>query len=71
MTAAPSRRAGVGSRMVAPARDEARAAGCEWLHVDFDDDLRSFYIDPCGFTQINGGLIELTQARQLRSIEPR
>ncbi|MGB9359254.1 MAG: GNAT family N-acetyltransferase [Acidimicrobiia bacterium] len=65
MTAASSRRTGVGSRMVALARDEAEAAGCEWLHVDFDDDLRSFSVDACGFTPANGGLIDLMQASQL------
>jgi len=60
MTAAPSRRVGVGSSRVALARDGARAAGCEWLPVDLDDNLRSFYVDTCGFTPTNGGLIELT-----------
>ena len=39
---------------------EAKAAGCEWLHVDFDDDLRALYIDACGFQPTNGGLIELS-----------
>jgi hypothetical protein len=29
---------------------EARAAGCEWLHVDFDDHLRGFYFEAGGFT---------------------
>lgn len=53
------RRDGVGRRLVAAAVDEARKAGCEWLHVDFDDSLRSFYYDACGFTPTNGGLIEL------------
>ena len=38
---------------------EARAAGCEWLHVDFEDHLRGFYFDACGFTPTNAGLIEL------------
>ena len=37
----------------------ARAAGCEWLHVDFEDHLRGFYFDACGFTPTNAGLIEL------------
>jgi hypothetical protein len=41
------------------ARDGARTAGCEWLHVDFDDDLRPFYFDACGFTPTNAGLIRL------------
>jgi hypothetical protein len=39
----------------------ARAAGCEWLHVDFDDHLRSFYFDACGFTPTNAGLIALAE----------
>ena len=34
-------------------------AGCEWLHVDFDDHLRSFYFDACGFEPTNAGLIDL------------
>ena len=38
---------------------ETRRAGCEWLHVDFDDHLRPFYIEACGFTPTNAGLIEL------------
>jgi hypothetical protein len=37
----------------------ARAAGCEWLHVDFEDHLRGFYFDACGFVPTNAGLIEL------------
>ena len=39
--------------------EQARAAGCEWLHVDFEDHLRGFYFDACGFTPTNAGLIEL------------
>jgi hypothetical protein len=45
---------------VATARDGALAAGCEWLHVDFDDNLRSFYIEACGFTPATAGLMALT-----------
>lgn len=53
-------RSGVGTRLVSAARDGARTAGCEWLHVDFDDHLKSFYFDACGFTPTNAGLIDLT-----------
>ena len=60
MTADGARRRGVGVAMVGVARDQERDAGCEWLHVDFDDDLRAFYIDACGFTPTSGGVIELT-----------
>jgi GNAT superfamily N-acetyltransferase len=59
MVAASARRRGIGSELVARARDEARAAGCEWLHVDFEDHLRDFYLGACGFRPTNAGLIEL------------
>jgi hypothetical protein len=35
----------------------------EWLHVDFDDHLRSFYFDACGFTPSNAGLIALSDVK--------
>src|ERR1700738_2961736 len=50
-------RQGIGTQLVAVAREGARDAGCESLHVDFDDDLKSFYFDSCGFTPTNAGLI--------------
>jgi GNAT superfamily N-acetyltransferase len=53
------RRQGVGAELVAVAVREARAAGCEWMHVDFDDHLRPFYFDACGFVPTNAGLIQL------------
>jgi N-acetylglutamate synthase-like GNAT family acetyltransferase len=52
-------RQGVGTRLVESAVAGAREAGCEWLHVDFDDHLRAFYFDACGFTPTNAGLIAL------------
>ncbi|RII20585.1 Acetyltransferase (GNAT) family protein [Streptomyces sp. YIM 130001] len=51
--------AGVGSELVATAAQEARAARCEWLHVDFEEHLRSFYFDACGFRETTAGLIAL------------
>ncbi len=59
VVAMSARRRGIGRRLVAIAVGEARAAGCEWLHVDFDDDLRSFYLDACGFRPTEAGLIAL------------
>ncbi|MFC9748326.1 GNAT family N-acetyltransferase [Streptomyces niveus] len=59
MVSGDLRRAGVGAQLVATAAEEARAAKCEWLHVDFDDDLRAFYLDACGFRPTNAGLIAL------------
>jgi len=59
IVAAKAGRQGIGTQLVAVAVDESRAAGCEWLHVDFDDHLRAFYFDACGFTPTNAGLIAL------------
>ncbi|MFH9400863.1 GNAT family N-acetyltransferase [Streptomyces sp. NPDC017638] len=50
---------GVGAALVARAADEARAAGCAWLHVDFEEHLRPFYLDACGFEETAAGLLAL------------
>lgn len=55
------RHRGIGVRVVHTARDEAKAAGCDFLQVGFDAHLRAFYIDACGFQPTNGGLIQLSQ----------
>lgn len=52
---------GVGTELVNVAVRAARAAGCEWVHVDFEDHLRVFYFDACGFRPTNAGLIALGQ----------
>jgi GNAT superfamily N-acetyltransferase len=59
IVAVSAQRHGVGSGLVALAAQEARAAGCDWLHVDFEDHLRGFYFDSCGFVPTNAGLIAL------------
>jgi GNAT superfamily N-acetyltransferase len=59
MVAASARGRDVGTGLVAHARDGARTAGCEWLHVDFDAHLRPFYIEACGFTSTDAGLMRL------------
>jgi GNAT superfamily N-acetyltransferase len=59
LVTARARRQGVGRCLVAVAVQHARAAGCEWLHVDFEDRLRSFYFEACQFTPTNAGLIAL------------
>lgn len=60
MVAARARGKGIGTGLVAYAVEGARAAGCEYLHVDFEDHLRPFYFDACGFTATNAGLLHLT-----------
>jgi GNAT superfamily N-acetyltransferase len=59
MVAADRRSLGIGTRLIDMARDHAGKAGCEWLHVDFDDDLRDFYIGACRFIPTSAGLIHL------------
>jgi GNAT superfamily N-acetyltransferase len=59
LVAAHARRQGIGAGLVAVAVREARAAGCEWLHVDFEDHLRAFYVEACGFRPTDAGLIAL------------
>jgi SAM-dependent methyltransferase len=56
-------RRGLGTAMVKLATAHARAAGCDWLHVDFDDELRPFYFEACGFEPTNAGLINLKARR--------
>jgi GNAT superfamily N-acetyltransferase len=60
LVAASARRTGIGTELVAIATVHARAAGCEWLHVDFEEHLRSFY-RACGFRPTDAGLIALVQ----------
>jgi GNAT superfamily N-acetyltransferase len=52
-------RQGIATALVAAAEREARAAGCEWLHVDFDEHLTTFYLEHCGFTSTPAGVIRL------------
>jgi GNAT superfamily N-acetyltransferase len=54
-----ARRNGIGTELVAVAVEGARAAGCEWLHVDFEEHLRGFYLESCGFKPTGAGLIAL------------
>ncbi|MGZ0150015.1 GNAT family N-acetyltransferase [Kribbella sp. WER1] len=52
-------RRGIGKQLVLTAAAEARAAGCEWLHVDFEPHLTAFYLDASGFRPTDAGLLKL------------
>ena len=52
-------REGIGLALVHHAADQAKRAGCHWLHVDFEPDLEGFYLDACGFSATSAGLIRL------------
>jgi GNAT superfamily N-acetyltransferase len=53
------RRQGIGTRLVEVAAAESRAAGCTWLHVDFEPHLTAYYLESCGFRSTAAGLIAL------------
>jgi GNAT superfamily N-acetyltransferase len=52
-------RHGIATALVGHAVRHARAAGCEWLHVDFGEHLAGFYFGACGFRPTPAGLIRL------------
>jgi GNAT superfamily N-acetyltransferase len=60
MVAVAARGRGIGSGLVDHARRGAKAAGCEYLHVDFEDHLAAFYFGTCGFRPTSAGLLELS-----------
>jgi GNAT superfamily N-acetyltransferase len=55
-----ARHRGLGTSLVTAATAQARIAGCEWLHVDFEDHLADFYLTGNGFRPTRAGLIDLT-----------
>jgi ribosomal protein S18 acetylase RimI-like enzyme len=50
---------GIGTALVHAATADARAAGCAWLHVDFEPHLDRFYLGPGGFRPTHAGLRSL------------
>jgi ribosomal protein S18 acetylase RimI-like enzyme len=54
-----TRRRGIGRGLITLAEHQARQAGLEWLHVDFEDHLKAFYFGACGFASTSAGLIRL------------
>jgi ribosomal protein S18 acetylase RimI-like enzyme len=61
VVASSSRRQRIGVSLIEVAVGAGKAAGCEWLHVDFDDHLKPFYLDVTGFETTNASLINLTE----------
>ena len=59
MVSPAHQRQGIATALVAEAVTRAKQTGCEWLHVDFDPDLKPFYFEACGFTPTDAGLIQL------------
>ena len=53
------RRHGIGTELVRIAALHAKAAGCEWMEVDFEEHLVPFYFGACGFSATRAGLLHL------------
>ena len=53
------RHRGIGAELVRRAAVAARAAGCHWLHVDYEPHLADFYLGACGFRPTAAGLLHL------------
>lgn len=49
-------RRGIGGELIRHAAEGARAAGCQWLHVDYDEALAAFYVGRCGFRPTRAAL---------------
>ncbi len=54
-----AQRMGIGARLIAALIVEVTAAGCTWLHVDYEADLAGFYEQACGFSVTRAGLRSL------------
>jgi ribosomal protein S18 acetylase RimI-like enzyme len=52
-------RRGIGKELVRHAAEESKAAGCEWLHVDYEPHLADFYVKACGFSPTEAALLKL------------
>ena len=59
LVAGDRRHGGIGRRLLEVVERESRRAGCEWLHVDFEEELRDFYVGACGFAPTPAGVIAL------------
>lgn len=52
-------RQGVGRTLVERLVSDVKDAGCEWLHVDYEPHLQSFYGASCGFRPTEAGLLHV------------
>ena len=59
LVAVKFRHRGFAAAIVQEAAERTRAAGCEWLHVDFEPHLRDFHWVHCGFRKTDAGIMAL------------
>jgi ribosomal protein S18 acetylase RimI-like enzyme len=55
------RRRGIGTELMKLAAEESRIRGIEWLHVDYEPQLETFYRG-CGYRKTEAGLLNLSTA---------
>jgi GNAT superfamily N-acetyltransferase len=58
---ADHQRRGIATELVRRAVQHASRAGCEWMHVDFEARLASFYFGACGFRSTPAGVVHLSE----------
>jgi GNAT superfamily N-acetyltransferase len=63
------RRQGLGLALVRRAAELARAAGAEWLHVDYEPHLAAFYA-AAGFRPSAAGVLRLSEPRVADRVPP-
>ena len=61
VVAAGFRRRGIGTALIAMVAAQSAEDGCEWLHVDFEDHLATFYCEAAGFSPTSAGLMRLRE----------
>ena len=71
MVAESAQGRGVGAGMVRLVKEKVAEAGCEWLHVDFDEGTQRFYLETCGFTPAKAGVMRLALTSEGQCSEPR
>ncbi|WP_217999360.1 GNAT family N-acetyltransferase [Nocardia exalbida] len=49
----------IGTSLVTTLISDLRELGIDWLHVDYEPPLDSFYRDSCGFRTTDAGLLRL------------
>ena len=57
-----AQRRGIGQQLVKRSAEAARMQGVEWLHVDYEPRLQSFYAQ-CGFQTTKAGLLNLKRCQ--------
>ena len=50
---------GAGAGLVRQVIADVATAGCAWLHVDFEDQASTFYLERCGFRPTAAGVLRL------------